>query len=173
MHLNCGAVENSLTVHWTARRFNKSILKEISAEYFLEGLMLRLKLQYLWPPDAKNWLIGKDPDAGKDWRQEEKGMTEGEMVGWHHQLNGREFEWVPRVGDGQGNLACCSPGDSEESDMTEQLNWTETPPLCQALARIVSAALKILFCVRFSYRSWNCSPESLGEIEIHILELEW
>ena len=109
-----------LRVLWAARRSNQSILKEISPEYSLEGLMLKLKLQYvghlmrranslkkiwmlgktdaeaetpiLWPPDAKNCLIWKDPDAGKDWRWEEKGMTEDEMVGWHHQLNGYEFE---------------------------------------------------------------------------------
>ena len=63
----------------------------------------------LWPPDAKNWLIGEDPDAGKDWRQEEKGMTEEEIVGWHHWLDGLEFEQAPGVGDGQGSLVCCSP----------------------------------------------------------------
>jgi len=79
----------------------------------------------LWPPDAKNWLIGKDPDAGKDWRQEEKGMTEGEMVGWHHRLNGREFEQAWEVGDGQGSLACCTPWGCKELDMTEWMNWTE------------------------------------------------
>ena len=78
----------------------------------------------LWPPDAKSWLIGKDPDAGKDWRQEEKGMTEDEMVGWHRVLNGHVFEQAPGVGDGQGSLACCSPWGRKESD-TEQLNWTE------------------------------------------------
>ena len=72
----------------------------------------------LWPPDAKNWLIGKDPDAGKDWRQEEKGMTEDEMVGWHHQLDGHEFEQAPGVGDGHGSLVCCSPWGHKESDMT-------------------------------------------------------
>ena len=80
-----------LRVPPTARRSNQSILKEISPEYSLEGLMLKLKL-ILWPPDAKSWLIWKDPDAGKDWRREEKGMTEDEMVGWHHQFNGHEFE---------------------------------------------------------------------------------
>ena len=78
-----------LRVPWTARRSNHSILKEISPEYSLEGLMLKLKL---WPPDAKNWLIGKDPAAGKDWRWEEKGTTEDEIVGWPHWLNGHEFE---------------------------------------------------------------------------------
>ena len=78
-------------VPWTARRSNQSILKEISAEYSLEGLILKLKLQ-LWPPGVKNWLTGKDPDAGKDWRQEEKGRTEDEMVEWHHRLDGHKFE---------------------------------------------------------------------------------
>ena len=78
----------------------------------------------LWPPDAKNWLIGKDTDAGKDWRQE-KGTTEDEMVRWHHWLDGHEFEQVSGVGDGQRSLACCSPWGHKESDTTEQLNWTE------------------------------------------------
>ena len=68
----------------------------------------------LWPPDGKNWLIGKDPDAGKDWKQEEKGMTEEEMFGWHHRLDGQEFEQAPGVGDGQGSLTCYSPWGHEE-----------------------------------------------------------
>ena len=79
--------------------------------------------QILWPPDGKNWLIWKDPDSGKDWRQEEKGMTEDEMVGWHHQLNGHEFEQAPGIGEGEGSLACYSPWGHK--DMTEWLNWTE------------------------------------------------
>ena len=79
----------------------------------------------LWPPDAKYWLIGKDPDAGKDWKQKEKGTTEDEMVGWHHQLNGHEFGSTLGVGDGQGGLVCSSPWDHKESDTTERLNWTE------------------------------------------------
>ena len=77
----------------------------------------------LWPHDAKNWLIGKDPDAGKDWRQEEKGMTVDEIVGWHHRLGGHEFKQALGVGDGQGGLACCSPWGHKESDTTEQLSW--------------------------------------------------
>ena len=81
-----------LRVPWTARRSNQSILKEVSLQYTLEGLMLKLKLQYFWPPDVKSWFTGKDPDAGKDWRWEEKGTTQDEMVGCHHQLNGHEFE---------------------------------------------------------------------------------
>ena len=76
----------------------------------------------VWPPDAKNWLIGKDPDAGKDWRQEEKWMTEDKMVGWCHWLNGHEFEQTLGVGDGQGGLVCCSPRGHKESDTTEPLN---------------------------------------------------
>ena len=79
----------------------------------------------LWPPDAKKWPIWKDPDAGKDWRREEKGTTEDEMVGWHHQLNGHGFGWTLGVGDGQGGLAYCSPRGRKESDTTEWLNWTE------------------------------------------------
>ena len=79
----------------------------------------------LWPLDVKSWLIGKDPDAGKDWRQEEKGTTEDEMVGWHHQLNGHGFGWTPGVGDGQGGLVCCSSWGRKELDMPERLNWTE------------------------------------------------
>ena len=81
-----------LGVPWTARRSNQSILKEISPECSLEGLMLRLKLQYPGAPHAKSGLIGKDPDAGRDWGQEEKGTTEDEMAGWHHRLDGHEFE---------------------------------------------------------------------------------
>ena len=112
-----------LRVPWTARIFNQSILKEISLGISLEGMMLRLKL--LWPPWVKCWLIGKNSDAGRDWRQEEKGTTENEMAGWHHWLDGRESEWTPGVGDGQGGLACSDSWGRKESDTTEQLNWTE------------------------------------------------
>ena len=78
----------------------------------------------LWWPDVKNWLIWKDPDAGNDWRREEKGMTEDDMVGWYHWCNGHEFEQALGVGDGQGGLVCCSPWGHKESDTTERLNWT-------------------------------------------------
>ena len=79
----------------------------------------------LWLSDVKNWLIWKDPDAGKNWRQEEKGMTEDETVGWHHRLDGHEFEQALGVGDGKGSLACCSPWGHKESDTTEWLDWTD------------------------------------------------
>ena len=92
----------------------------------------------LWPPDVKSWLIRKDPDAGKDWRQEDKGTSEDEMVGWHYWLDGHEFEQALGVGDGQGSLACCSPWRLEESsDTTEQLDWTQVPiALCTLTASI-------------------------------------
>ena len=97
----------------------------------------------IWLPDAKNWLIGKDSDAGKDWRWEEKGTTEDEMVGFHHWLSGHEFEPAPGVGDGQGSLVCCSPQDHKESDTTQQLNWTEA---CLPLASsFISQKTSLLF----------------------------
>ena len=76
----------------------------------------------LWPPDVKNQLTGKEPATRKSWRQEEKGTTEDEMVGWHHRLNGHEFEQAPGDGEGQGSLVCCSPWGHQQSDMTERLN---------------------------------------------------
>jgi len=87
-----------------------------------------------WPPHAKSWLTGKNPDAGRDWGQEEKGMTEDEMAGWHHRLDGHESEWTPGVGDGQGGLACCDSWRRKEKDMTEQLKWTELNWMDQNLA---------------------------------------
>ena len=92
---------------------------------FFGGNDAKAETPVLWPPHAKSWLIGKDSDTGRDWGQEEKVKTENEMAGWHHRLDGSEFEWTPGVGDGQGGLACCSPWGHKESDTTEQLNWTE------------------------------------------------
>jgi len=83
------------------------------------------KTPIIWPSHAKSWLIGKDPDAGRDWRQEHKDTTEDDMAGWHHQLDEHEFVWTPGVCDGQGGLACCDSWGRKESDMTERLNWTE------------------------------------------------
>ena len=94
----------------------------------------------IWPPVGKSWLTGKDPDAGKDWRWEEKGMTEDEMVGWHHRLDGREFEQALGVGDWQGSLACCSLWDCKESNTTEQLNWTDA-------YYAIAINIKIILCL--------------------------
>ena len=88
------------------------------------GTDAKAETPILWPPNMKNWLIGKDSDAGKGWRQEEKGMIEDEMAWRHHQLDGHEFEQTPRFGDGQGSLVCCSPRGHKELDTTEWLNWT-------------------------------------------------
>ena len=89
---------------------------------FIERTDAEAEAPVLWPPHAKRWLIGKDPDAGRDWAQEEKGMTEDEMAGWHHRLDGHGFGWTLGVGDGQGSLACCGSRGRKESDTTEQLN---------------------------------------------------
>ena len=108
--------------------------KENQSWIFIGRTDAEAEAPILWPPDMKNWLTLKDPDAGKDWRWEEKGMTEDEMVGWHHRLNGLEFEQALGVGDGLESLACYSPWSCKESDTTERLNWTELnqidlPPL--------------------------------------------
>ena len=100
-------------------------LKGDQSWVFIGGTDVEAETPILWPPDAKSWLIGKDPDAGRDWGQEEKGTTEDEMVGWHHRLNGHGFGWTPVVGDGQGGLVCCGSWGRKELDSTEWLNWTE------------------------------------------------
>ena len=91
---------------------------------FIERTDVEAETPIFWPPHAKSWLIGKDPDAWRDWGQEEKGTTEHEMAGWHHRLDAHEFGWTPRVGDGQGGLACCDSWGRKEWDTTEWLNWT-------------------------------------------------
>ena len=116
MLLNCGVGEDS----WESLG-----LQGDQSWVFTGRTDVETETPILWPPDAKSWLIGKDPVAGKDLGQEEKGTTEDEMVGWHHRLNGHGFGWTPGVGDGQGGLACCVSWGCKESDMTEWLNWTE------------------------------------------------
>ena len=111
-----------MRVPLTARRSKQSILKEISPEYSLEGLMLKLKLQYFGHLMLVSDSLEKTLMLGKIEASEEKGMTEDELVGWHHRLDGHEFEQAPGVGDGQGSLACCSLWGHKESDMTEPLN---------------------------------------------------
>ena len=117
---------------------------------FIVRIDADIETSILWPPDGKNWLLGKYPDAGKDWRWEEKG-TMGEMVGWYHRLYGHEFEQAPGVGDGQGGLVCCSPWGCKESDTTEQLNWTE---LCR------TGACPALAC------PWSTCIRQLGTLQI-------
>ena len=99
--------------------------KGIQSWIFIGRTDAEVEASVLWPSDAKNWLIGKDPDARKDWRQEEKGMTEDEMIGCYHWLDGHEFEQTLRVGGGQESVACCSLWDCKELDTTEWLNWTD------------------------------------------------
>ena len=116
----------------------------------------------LWQPDAKSWLIWKDPDAGKDWGQEEKGMTEDEMVGWHHWLDGHGFGWTPGVSNGHGGLACCGSWGHKESDTTERLNWTST----QFRKWDITIACKVRVCPSmlvylFLPYKGNHHPESL------------
>ena len=114
-----------LRVPWTARRPKLSIPKEFSPGISLEGLMLKLKLQYFGHLMRRVYSLEQTLMLGRDGGQEEKGTTEDEMAGWHHRLHGHEFEWTPGVGDGQGGLACCDSWGHKESDTTEQLNWTE------------------------------------------------
>ena len=125
MLLNCGVGEDS----WESLDCKDIQLvhtKRNQSWIFIESIDAEAETPILWPPDAKNWLIGKDHDAEKDWRQEKKETTEDEIVGWHHWLNGRAFEQALGVGDGQGNLPCCSPWGHKELDTTEWLNWTES-----------------------------------------------
>ena len=137
-----------LKVPWTARRSNQSISKGDQPWDFFGRTDAKAETPVLWPPHAKSWLIGKDSDAGMDWKQEEKGMTEDEMAGWHHWLDGREFEWTPGVGDGQGGLACCdSWGCNVRHDWTE-LNWTELITLHGHLF-IVPSILVVYLCKIF------------------------
>ena len=116
MLLNCGVGEDSQEFQPVHPKGNQSWI-------YTGRTDVEAETPILWPPDAKSWLIWKDPDAGKDWRRKEKGMTEDEMVGWHDWLNGHEFEWTLGVGDGQGGLACCSPWVTKS--WTQLSNWTK------------------------------------------------
>ena len=130
---------------WTARKTNQSILKDQSW-IFIGRTDAEVETPILWPSDAKNQLIGKDPDPGKDCRQEEKGMTEDEMVGWHHQLNEHEFEQTPGIGEGQGSLACCGPRGLQRVGhdwTTKQQQQHECPTLtwCNVFAFFLTGLL--------------------------------
>ena len=118
-------LEKTLKSPLNCEEINPVNPKENQSWIFFGRTNAEAETPILWPPDAKSWLIWKDPDAGKGWRWEEMGIAENEMVGWHHRLDGHEFEQAPRVGAGQGSLECCSPWGRKESDITERLNWTE------------------------------------------------
>ena len=106
-----------------ARRSNQSILKGDQSWIFIGRTDAKAETPILWPPDTKNWLTWKDPDAGRDWMWEENGMIEDVMLGSHPRITGHKSESTPGVGEGQGSLACCSPWGRKESDMTEWLDW--------------------------------------------------
>ena len=136
--------------------------------------MLKLKLQYFGHL-MRSWLIGKGPDAGRDWGQEEKGMAEDEMAGWHHRLNGREFEWTPGAGDGRGGLACCDSWGRKESDTTERLNWTERKEKSMMISNILvhTAVLKSVAKISkykggFGKEQWMMC--CLGQVELKYFE---
>ena len=122
MLLNCAVREDSESP-LDCREIQPVHPKRDQSWIFIGRTDAEAETPILWPPHAKSWLTGKDPDAGKDWRQEKKGMTEDEMVGWHHRLSGHGFGWTPEVGDGQGGLVCCSPWGHRES--TWLSDWSE------------------------------------------------
>ena len=115
-------LEKTLKGHLDSKEIKSVNLKEISPEYLTDA---EAETPILFPPDGKNWLTGKDPNSGKNWRQAEKGMTEDEMFGWYYWLDGHEIEQTWEIDDWQGSLECCSPWGHKELDMTDQLNWTE------------------------------------------------
>ena len=122
MFLNCG-VEKTLKSPLDCKEIQPVHPKGDQSCVFFGRTDAEAETPILWSPHAKSWLIGKDPFAGRVWGQEEKGITENGMAGWHHWLNAHEFEWTLGVGDGQGGLACCDAWGRKESDMTERLNW--------------------------------------------------
>ena len=134
-------------IPWTVRRSNQSILKEINPEYLLEGQMLKLKLQYL-PPDSKSWLIGEDHDAGKDWGQEEKRATEDKMVGWHHWLNGHEFEET--LGDSEDREGWSAAVHGVTKSRTQFRDWVTTSALVwetEPIGVCMRACVCVCLCV--------------------------
>ena len=165
MLLNCGVGEDS----WESLGLQGDPTSPFWGDQpwdFFGGNDAKAEAPVLWPPHAKCWLFGKDPDAGRVRGQEEKGTTEDEMAEWHHQLNGDEFEWTP--GDGQGGLACCDSWGRKGSDMTEQLNWTETfiTPKTSFAIKDISQMLRISHLIlpfhHLSYdHDYNCSSHNM------------
>ena len=127
MLLSCGVVvlEKTLESPLDTKEIQSVHSKGYQPWVFFGRTHAKGETPVLWPPHVKSWLIGKDSDAGRDWGQKQKGTTEDEMDGWHHQIDGCEFEWTPAVGDGQRGLACYNSWGCKESDTTERLNWTD------------------------------------------------
>ena len=142
MLLNCGVGEDSSES--LGLRGEPVHPKGDQSWVFIGRTNVEAKTAIFWPPDTKSWLIGKDPDAGKSWRREEKGTTEDEMVGWHHRHNGHGFGWTPGVGDRQGDLVCCGSWGHKKSDTTEWLNWTELIVFNFALICFIQCSLYYL-----------------------------
>ena len=168
MLLNCGVGEDSW-VSFGCKEIQPVNPNGNQSWIFIGRTDAEAEAPILWPPDEKNWLIGKDPDAEKDWGQEEKGMKEDEMVGWHHWLNGHEFEWTPGVGDGQGGLVCCDSWGCKELDWATELNWTEliVPALGQQAQwwgrRLEVKEKKSRLCHRKRRQPWEAGrPGKLG-----------
>ena len=133
--------------------------KEDQSWIFIGRTEVEAETPILWPPDTKSWLIWKNPDSWEYWRQEEKEMAEDEMVGWHHRLNGHEFEQTPVVGAGQGGLACCSPWGHKESGTTERLNWTQLNSLDDlSLLPVTLSSGRLLWVC--SHSEWRMLRES-------------
>ena len=173
-----------MLLNWVLEKTLESPLdcKEIQPVYpkgdkswvFIGGTDVEAETPILWPPDAESWVIWKDPDAGEDWGQEEKGTTEDEMVGWDHRHNGHEFEWTLGVDDGQGGLACCGSWGRKESDTTELLNWTDI--YIYTYIYIYSHAFKIfnffaLHCPLIVNSSWKYKWGYICEYLTYILML--
>ena len=155
MLLNCGVGEDS----WESLGLQgdpTSPSKENQSWIFMGRTDAEAEATIIWPPDVKNWLLGEDPDAQKDWGQKDKGIIEDKMVGWHHRLNGQKFEWALGDGDGQGGLACCSPRGCKESDTIERLNNEENK--CSLLSSC--CFLKII---------WNLEVSDLGRLLLWFL----
>ena len=139
---------------------------------FIGRTDVEVETPILWPPDVKSWLIWKDPDAGKDWGQEEKGATEDEMAGWHHRLDGHGFGWTLGVGDGQGGLACCSSWGRKELDTTERLNWTElnwTDLLMTLLTPLATQLVLSLFDQMIVY----CIAKCVIKPQVNLNMIRW
>ena len=152
---------NSRSWWWTGK---PSVLKSMGSQRVVHDWETELnwtdaeaEASIHWPPDAKNWFIGTDPDAGKDWRQEEKGTTENEMVGWHHWLGGHEFEQSMGGGDGQGSLVCCNPWSLKYLDTTEEMNWTEILQSCLRFSLQSSPSRKYFLLVSGRQWEWRSS----------------